>query len=252
MKNPFIVSFVCHCIFLILCLELPLDTKKNFDKQIKSEQSFDVSLNAPQKKIQKPLSKKPSSYKKTPHPIVKKLTKAIPKKSKFQPTPKPIQKPTPQKSKAIQKPIPTHQNHTEHINNADNTQFTNSIMRSSSSLTQEHNINKSLHTVTQKTIEHTGSHFNKEDYIADAKRRIANHKFYPNSAKRRGIEGRVGLKISINPNGTLMSVHITHSSGSTILDDAALSAVHAASPFKTMQKTLTFDCGIQFFLHDNE
>jgi periplasmic protein TonB len=243
MRNPFIISFVCHCIFIILCLELQLDTKKLPDMHIKSENSFDVSLNTPQKSTpQKPTPTPTPIFPKTIQKSIpihqKKITQTIVKKSI-----KPI----------TQKPIPksmtNHKNHTNHISTVKNAHFTKSTNTPAPSLNQEHNINKPLNQVAQKNVGQTN--FNEEDYIADAKRRIANHKFYPNSAKRRSIEGRVGFKISINPNGTIMSLKIIQSSGSEILDDAALHSVRNAAPFKTLQKTLTFDCAIQFSLEDN-
>ncbi len=235
MKNPFIISLFFHSLCLLLCVKrTQLDTKKSLNEHIKAEQSFDVSLNTPQKSTPQKTIQKSIPQKKTIRTIVKKPIKSI--------TQKPIPKPT-------LKPTPTHKNHTNHIHHSDNTQFIKLINTPDNSLNQGHSINKPLHTMTQKTIEQP--RFNKEDYIADAKRRIAKHKFYPNSAKRRSIEGRVALTIGINPNGTLRFVRITHSSGSKILDDAALNAVHAASPFKILQKTLTFDCAIQFFLEDN-
>ncbi len=230
MKKTVIISLFFHSLCLLLCVKCTqLDTKKSLNEHIKAEQSFDVSLNTPQKSTPQKTIQKSIPQKKTIRTIVKKSIKPI--------------------QKSIQKPTPTHKNHTNHVKNVDNTHFTKPINTHAPHLNQANGINKPLHTMTQKTIEH--AHVNKEDYIADAKRRIAKHKFYPNSAKRRSIEGRVALTISIKPNGTLRFVHITHSSGSKILDDAALNAVHAASPFKILQETLTFNCAIQFFLHDN-
>ena len=83
------------------------------------------------------------------------------------------------------------------------------------------------------------------------KQKIENHKFYPNSAKRRSIQGRVGLALSIGKNGKIISLKIIQSSGSDILDTAAVQSVHKASPFGIASKTIGFSFGIKFYLENN-
>lgn len=48
---------------------------------------------------------------------------------------------------------------------------------------------------------------------------------YPEIAKRRGIQGRVLLEVLVDTNGTVKRVSLKESSGSRILDEAALEAV---------------------------
>ncbi|EPY01825.1 energy transducer TonB [Magnetospirillum fulvum] len=48
---------------------------------------------------------------------------------------------------------------------------------------------------------------------------------YPLSARRRGLEGRVQLRIAIDANGRVETVDVAASSGSETLDDAAVEAV---------------------------
>jgi protein TonB len=48
---------------------------------------------------------------------------------------------------------------------------------------------------------------------------------YPLSARRRGLEGRVQLRIEIDASGQVASVDVAVSSGSESLDDAAVAAV---------------------------
>lgn len=50
---------------------------------------------------------------------------------------------------------------------------------------------------------------------------------YPEAARRRGIEGVVRLSVLVRADGTAGSVTLSKSSGSTLLDDAAMDAVQA-------------------------
>ena len=51
--------------------------------------------------------------------------------------------------------------------------------------------------------------------------------YYPQSAKNRGIQGKVLLEVTVKTDGSALNVRILKSSGSAILDDAALNAVHS-------------------------
>ncbi len=48
---------------------------------------------------------------------------------------------------------------------------------------------------------------------------------YPKSARQAGTEGRVTLTVEVGPNGRVGSVRVSSSSGSAVLDSAAISAV---------------------------
>lgn len=54
---------------------------------------------------------------------------------------------------------------------------------------------------------------------------------YPETARRDGIYGSVRLTISISADGRIESVAIDRSSGSKILDEAAIKIAHIASPY---------------------
>ena len=60
---------------------------------------------------------------------------------------------------------------------------------------------------------------------------IARKRVYPREARRRGVQGRAVLRMSVSRSGTLLAVSIARSSGSRALDQAALTAVRRASPY---------------------
>lgn len=62
---------------------------------------------------------------------------------------------------------------------------------------------------------------------------------YPMEAAREGIYGSLFLKFTILSNGKLEKVVLIRSSGSTILDDEAISAIRTASPYNPFPKRLT-------------
>lgn len=48
---------------------------------------------------------------------------------------------------------------------------------------------------------------------------------YPPSARRKGVQGKVMLKVDVSKEGSAREVSVAHSSGSLLLDNAALGAV---------------------------
>ncbi len=54
---------------------------------------------------------------------------------------------------------------------------------------------------------------------------------FPQEALRTGVFGNLRLLTILRPNGTIESVEILHSSGHSILDEAALQIVHLSAPF---------------------
>ena len=54
---------------------------------------------------------------------------------------------------------------------------------------------------------------------------------YPHEAKRQGISGSLVLSVDLNPNGSLASIVLSKSSGSQLLDDAAIRIVNLAAPY---------------------
>ncbi len=73
--------------------------------------------------------------------------------------------------------------------------------------------------------------------------RIGNQN-YPEKAKLENVFGNLTLKVSINPNGTINQIEIMKSSGSKVLDDAALRIVRLAAPFKPLTKEMLKDTDI--------
>lgn len=65
--------------------------------------------------------------------------------------------------------------------------------------------------------------------------RVRNHleryKYYPATARRRGVEGEVELDFALNDKGLAQSLSIVAGSGYTVLDDAARQTVRRAQPF---------------------
>lgn len=66
--------------------------------------------------------------------------------------------------------------------------------------------------------------------IKQAKRKPAQHRFYPQEAAAQGIEGEVRLRLTLDAAGRLVDVQIAASSGHAELDQAALRAARALSP----------------------
>ncbi len=69
------------------------------------------------------------------------------------------------------------------------------------------------------------------DYIESVHARINRYKRYPPAAARDGIEGTVTVSFLLDKRGTLLEKDIVAGSGNRALDDAALAALGASSPF---------------------
>lgn len=94
----------------------------------------------------------------------------------------------------------------------------------------------------------TGSDSGREDlnalkngFILEIRNRIAKHKFYPRLARRRGLEGQPVVHFKITRSGIIQDLHVALSSGSGILDDAALESVKQGAPFPVIPKALNRD-----------
>ena len=71
-------------------------------------------------------------------------------------------------------------------------------------------------------------------YKSYALGRIASKKTYPYTARSRGFEGRVRVRIVINTDGTLAQTDILEPSEYEMLNKACLAAIKKAAPFKKM------------------
>lgn len=97
-----------------------------------------------------------------------------------------------------------------------------------------------------------------QNYAGQIRERINQFKRYPLIARKRGKEGVVALEFSLDTHGTLLNSRILLSSGTTILDRAALKALTDANPFTPpppeleleLETRQTFQVQIQFALSD--
>lgn len=75
---------------------------------------------------------------------------------------------------------------------------------------------------------------------------------YPTNAMEMEREGRVTVEFTLYPNGTILNLHLLHSSGTNSLDEAALAAIRQATPFQGVNQYLntkhTFSIDIIFAL----
>lgn len=65
-------------------------------------------------------------------------------------------------------------------------------------------------------------------YMSAVRRAIMKKRRYPRKAKRRGITGKPVLRLSLDASGRLLGVSLAKSSGSSVLDNAAIAAAKAA------------------------
>lgn len=77
-----------------------------------------------------------------------------------------------------------------------------------------------------------------DDTLRLIRQRIFTAKRYPVIAKEQGVEGVVTLLFSINPEGRLDQLQVTKTSGSPLLDRAALDTIKRATPFPSYQKPI--------------
>ncbi|MCF8077648.1 MAG: TonB family protein [Desulfobacterales bacterium] len=69
------------------------------------------------------------------------------------------------------------------------------------------------------------------DYFDMVRLLIERNKVYPSAARARQVEGRVTVRFTIAPDGSVRSAEVVKSSKKGILDEAALDAVRKSSPF---------------------
>lgn len=70
-----------------------------------------------------------------------------------------------------------------------------------------------------------------DQYFGAVRYQIEKHKRYPSTAQKRNIQGEVTVRFVITPDGGIRNLILVRSSNYKALDDAALKAVHKASPF---------------------
>jgi protein TonB len=75
-------------------------------------------------------------------------------------------------------------------------------------------------------------------YFSTIRERIRSKWVYPRPAGERGIEGELLIEFHIAKDGRLEYIELRHSSGTQILDEAALTAVKLAQPFPPVPDSL--------------
>ena len=76
----------------------------------------------------------------------------------------------------------------------------------------------------------------KQRYMNTLLAHIESHKFYPRSARKRGIQGHVNVSFSLSPSGNISTINVK--GGSTILQRAACNAVNASLPLPKPPESL--------------
>lgn len=94
------------------------------------------------------------------------------------------------------------------------------------------------HVETGDAVSLNTTEFKYVSYFSKIKRQIQMVWKYPESARREGIMGVLTLKFSIKEDGNLKGVSLLRSSGSSILDRAAMEAVRDAVPFFPLPENL--------------
>lgn len=80
---------------------------------------------------------------------------------------------------------------------------------------------------------------------------VNSSKIYPAQAVKRGIEGSVTVRVELDGDGNLLSATVVNSSGSRILEQAAVRAVERATPYPNASgQTQVVDVPLQFQLVD--
>ena len=81
----------------------------------------------------------------------------------------------------------------------------------------------------------------KEQYKLDLLRAIEANKKYPKQAKRRRQQGQVKVSFILHGDGNISNICIVKSSGSKILDRAAMTAISDIGRFKQIPKQIYRD-----------
>ncbi len=77
------------------------------------------------------------------------------------------------------------------------------------------------------------------ELLARIWRKINASKYYPPSARRRGVTGAPRVEFAIDENGSVKWAKLVATSGQSILDDAALETVRRAAPLPYYPKPIT-------------
>jgi len=81
----------------------------------------------------------------------------------------------------------------------------------------------------------------KERYIRQLMKILAAHQYYPKRARRRHLQGRVEVGFVVLTDGTIKNINLAGSSGSGMLDRAALDVLRRAGRFEPLPVELGID-----------
>ena len=85
--------------------------------------------------------------------------------------------------------------------------------------------------------------------IAGLRKRILERKIYPQAARRRNIEGVVLIFLELDKSGELFELRVIRSSGSKILDNAAISLIQKVVPYEHgLEGALSVEIPIRYSL----
>jgi TonB family protein len=92
-------------------------------------------------------------------------------------------------------------------------------------------------------------------FSSQVRTKIAQTKYYPRMARKRGFEGEPVVAFTLGNSGDLLEITINNPSKHKLLDEAALEAVKSASPYPPIPellklKTLRFKLPISFILEE--
>lgn len=249
------ISFLLALLFSIISLFI--SSKLNFsihpyEKESKSVKITLVELPSekPSEKIEKPLPKikkkenikpvKPKPQEHIKEPVIE--NKKLPVEEKPKKEEKPEEKPVIEK-----KPEET-------VKNIDIKQQTKEEPKQE--IKQQENIVKPQEKHENKPeIKQSSSNPNPNElslYLSKIKSIVESKKSYPERAKRFGIEGDVTLFVKVDSNGKIISVEIYKSSGSQILDDAAMEILNRIKNFPPPpgNKDFSFNLNINYKLEE--
>lgn len=107
---------------------------------------------------------------------------------------------------------------------------------------------KSFGAFEEQHLQKDGS--SRSDLIHRIREKIDSAIQYPASLRRRRIQGRVQVLLTLDEDGKVKSTELTHSSGHPELDDLALQAIRDAAPFEKQMGRLELNLPIEFKLSE--
>ena len=178
-------------------------------------------------------------------PITKvKLIRMVKAPPKSVPAPVPVQK---REQKVVEKkpvetpPEPVPQQEAEAITEVqtgdqhitqENTEIRAEAQEGNEPITQETEEGE-REPITGSEYRETNGNREYEELLVYISTLIRQNLLYPPMARRRNIEGVVGVHFEIGTDGGLVSVRVNHSSGSSILDKAAVSLIEKICPIRS-------------------